>query len=288
MRALDKLRYAEDFLKKSNFEDSYREAEIIITTCLGIDRTVLYRDNPVIKKYQDDKINKFLERRKNREPLQYIIGNVDFYGLKIKVGRGVLIPRPETELLVEKAIKTVKRDAMNVMYILDLCTGSGCLALALAKEFPKAEAYGTDISEIAIRYSRKNAKINRINNVYFFKGNLFEPIRKYLKSHISNLKFDIIISNPPYIRRDDIKNLQSEIRDWEPVEALDGGKEGLDYYKIIIPEARFYLKQRGYLILEIGQHQFSEVRRIVEEVGFLEISMIKDYSGIERIFIARN
>ncbi len=288
MRALDKLRDAEEFLKKSSIEDSNREAEIIITNCLGIDRTVLYRDNPVIDKYQDDKINEFLRRRKKREPLQYIIGNVDFYGLKIEVGKGVLIPRPETELLVEKAIKTMKNEAINVTYILDLCTGSGCLALALAKEFPEAKVYGTDISEIAIRYSKKNAEINRIKNVYFFKGNLFEPIRKHIKSQTPNLKFDLIVSNPPYIKRDDIKYLQSEIKDWEPVKALDGGIEGLDYYKIIIPEAKFYLRQGGYLILEIGENQFKKVKEIAEETGFLENSVVKDYSGIERIFIAKN
>ncbi|MFH1703637.1 MAG: hypothetical protein ABIB41_09470, partial [Nitrospirota bacterium] len=156
MKAFDKLKEATEFLKLYGIEDTNREAEIIVTHCLGIDRTAFYRDNPEIYKEELEKIDEFLKRRSTREPLQYILGYVDFHGLKIKVGKGVLIPRPETELLAEEAIKAVKREALSVMrkekntelplnsslvtrhsslIILDLCTGSGCLALALAREF---------------------------------------------------------------------------------------------------------------------------------------------------------
>ena len=287
MRALDILREATEFLNRYGIEDANREAEIIVSHCLGIDRTVLYRDNPVINKGQLEKIDKFLKRRSKREPLQYILGYVDFYGLKIKVGKGVLIPRPETELLAEEAIKIVKREALSVMRILDLCTGSGCLALALAREFPDAKVYGTDTSENAIIYAKENAELNCINNVTFLEGNLFDPIAELIARYPSPVAFDLIVSNPPYIRRDDIKNLQLEIKDWEPVEALNGGEDGLDYYRAIIPGAKGYLKEGGYLILEIGAGQSREGRRIAEEAGFINISLIKDYAGIERIFVAK-
>jgi release factor glutamine methyltransferase len=287
MKALDKIREAMELLKQYGIEDANRESEIIITHCLGIDRTVLYRDNIEISKEELEKIDEFLKMRSKREPLQYILGYVDFYGLKIKVGKGVLIPRPETEILAEVAIETVKREALSVMRILDLCTGSGCLALALAKEFPAAKVYGTDISKLAIQYAEENARINRIGNVTFLEGSLFEPIKKLPTVDCPLFTFDLIVSNPPYIKRDDIKNLQLEIKNWEPVEALDGGEDGLDYYRAIIQEAKGYLKREGFLIFEIGAGQSEEVRKIAKDADFGNISLIKDYAGIERIFVAR-
>jgi release factor glutamine methyltransferase len=309
MRALDKLKEATGFLKRYGIEDAGREAEIILVCCLGIDRTAFFRDNPGIQEEELEKINEFLGRRSKREPLQYILGYVDFYGLKIKVGKGVLIPRPETELLLEEAIKTVKREVLSVMrktktseqalnlslltrypslFILDLCTGSGCLALALAREFPNSQVYGTDISEVAIRYAKENAGINFINNVTFLQGNLFEPVEKLSTIHFSLFAFNLIVSNPPYIKRDDIKNLQPDIKDWEPLEALDGGEDGLDYYRIIIPKARDYLKEDGHLMLELGVSQADAVREISKNAGFIDISLIKDYAGIERILILKS
>jgi len=281
-----------------------------------------------------ENIDSFLDRSSKREPLQYILGYVDFLGMKIKVGKGVLIPRPETELLAEVAIRTVRsqqsdqpllisnppsppfskgglggfekggskggnEDSGGIsnlslvtrhssLFILDLCTGSGCLALALAKEFPDARVYGTDISEVAIEYAEKNAEINGIKNVTFLKGSLFEPLRELFAAHHSLITFDLIVSNPPYIKRGDIKILQPEIKDWEPVEALDGGEDGLNYYRAIIPESRNYLKDSGCIILELGISQADEVRNVAEHAGFRDISFKKDYAGIERIIIAKN
>ena len=204
----------------------------------------------------------------------------------------MLIPRPETELLAEEAVKVIRSQKLNPpapplvkagngrFTILDLCTGSGCLALALAKEFPLANVYGTDISEVAINYAKENAEINGIKNVTFLRGSLFEPIRELFTIHSSLVTFDLIISNPPYIRRDDIRNLQQEIKDWEPVEALDGGEDGINYYRAIIPESRKYLKESGYLMLELGISQANAVRRIAENAGFTDISFKKDYQGL--------
>jgi len=280
MRALDKIRNAMEFLQRSGVEDSQREAEDIITHCLGIGRPALFRDNPVISDEEIVKIDKLLKRRSQREPLQYIFGCVDFYGLKIRVGKGVLIPRPETELLVEVAIKTLYSSQLTPTRVLDLCTGSGCVALAIAKEFPDVQVYATDTSKIALGYAVENARINRIRNAKFLIGNLFEPIAR-------RLTVNLIVSNPPYIRRDELKSLQPEIRDWEPIDALDGGEDGLDYYREIIPGAKRHLKKGGFLVLELGFNQSEMVRKIAEDAGFIDISLVRDYAGIERILVAK-
>lgn len=171
------------------------------------------------------------------------------------------------------------------MRILDLCTGSGCLALALAKEFSDAQVCGIDISEIALGYARRNADSNGINNITFLQGNLFEPFTKLLTLNSKLFSFDLIISNPPYIRSDDIKNLQTEIKDWEPLNALDGGTDGLDFYRAIIPTARGFLKNSGILMIEIGIDCADAVKKMFEGAGYSGIELIKDYAGIERIVV---
>jgi release factor glutamine methyltransferase len=283
MNVLDKLRRMRDLLEKNGVNDADREAEIIVSHALGTDRVSLYSDNPDIPEESILHIDQFVRRRLTREPLQYILGYTEFYGIKIILGTGVLIPRPETELLVEAAIKIVSefKGGSSKFKIIDLCTGSGCIALALAQRFPDAEVYGTDISEAALQYAEENARTNSITNATFLKGSLFNSLKK-------NLRFDLIISNPPYIRRQDIKDLQPEIKDWEPVEALDGGEDGLDYYRAIIPEAGNYLKKHGYLMFELGIHQAKAVKKMAEDEGFGNISLIKDYAGIDRMLIAKN
>jgi release factor glutamine methyltransferase len=285
MNSLEKVRRAKEFLESSGIGDADREAELIVAHCLGTERVILYKDNPPVPDTVLREVDEFLKRRAGREPLQYILGYSEFHGIKIKVGPGVLIPRPETELLAEEAIKTVKRKMSKhfmPLRILDLCTGSGCIALAMANEFPTAEVYGTDASEDAISYARNNAEINDIENATFLEGSLFEPVGEIFTDD-SSYAFDLITSNPPYIRRDDIKYLQPEIKEWEPAEALDGGEDGLDYYRAIIPGAGDYLKELGTLILEIGIGQAEAVKRMAKEAGFSDIATIRDYAGIERV-----
>jgi release factor glutamine methyltransferase len=285
MKALEKVRDAGEFLKTSGIDNPLKDAEFIIAHCLGTEPMILYRDDPEIQENVMSLIETFLRRRAKREPLHYILGYTEFHGLKIRVGPGVLIPRPETELLVEEAIsKITKLKTQNSkLRILDLCTGSGCIALALAKAFPDAEIYGIDISGAAIHYAEENAKNNGMKNVTFLKGSLFEPLTKKLTSRISHLAFDLIISNPPYIKKGDIITLQPEVRDWEPDDALNGGEDGLEYYREIMSEAINYLKRDGLLMSEIGIDQAEAVKEIARDAGFENISLKKDYAGIERI-----
>jgi release factor glutamine methyltransferase len=279
MTAIDGMKVLSDALTLYGIADAYKESEIIFTTFLGVEKVALYRDNPCLSGYQVGVLEEVLKRRSRREPLQYIIGNVDFAGLVIEVGPGVLIPRPETEFMLQEAVKVVTRKTLpdndQSLRILDLCTGSGCLALALAKTFPRAEVIGTDISEKALAYARRNAGINRVRNVTFMKGDLFRPV--------ADMIFDIIVSNPPYIRKSDIERLQPEIRGWEPLEALDGGEDGLGFYWEILSSSREYLDREGAIILEVGDGAIREVTALAESLGFRSVSVTRDYSDIKRV-----
>lgn len=287
MKALSILSEVTNTLKTHDMEFAEKEAEFILRQGLNIDIVKIYRDNPLLGDEQIRILDELLHRRLQHEPLQYIIGYEEFLGLRLILGPGILIPRPETELMAEHAIKTVLITHHSSLDILDIGTGSGCLALALAKEFPDAYVYGTDISETAIEYAEKNAEINCINNVTFLKGNLFEPIEKLVTPYASSVTFDLIISNPPYIKTEDIKYLQPEVRDWEPAVALDGGIDGLDFYRRLLPTARRFLKDNGILMLEAGLNQSDDIAQMLRLSGYSGIEIINDYAGIERIIQAR-
>ena len=222
-------------------------------------------------------------RRINGEPLQYIIGNVDFMGLSISVGSGVLIPRPETELLVEEAVKRIQdkwigERGKTALSLLDLCTGSGCIAISLAKRFPEAVVVGADLSLAALIYAQRNATENSIGNIRFLEGDLFDPVAGRL--------FHCITANPPYVRTEEIQELQREVREHEPLNALDGGIDGLDYYRHILSESPKYLERDGLLIMELGYDQADAVSGLAHDSGFRNIECIPDYAGIRRIFFA--
>jgi release factor glutamine methyltransferase len=308
MTAIDKLKEVAAFLKYRGIEDSAKEAEMLITETLKKELRVesyelgvkekIYAGSIEISDEISELIDSFAARRINGEPIQYIIGHVDFYGLKIHVGRGVLIPRPETELLVEEAIEAISYQLSAIsksgLKILDLCTGSGCIAIALAKHFPDGMVYGVDKSEVAIQYATLNAIENNVRNVHFIKDDLFSiswdspespnpPSPPFTKGGMGG--FDCIVSNPPYIKTADIHSLQREIKDYEPVDALDGGEDGLDFYRKILNTAAAYLSERGVIALEIGFGQADDVLLIANKAGFGKVNFIKDYSGIERICI---
>jgi release factor glutamine methyltransferase len=288
MKAIKKMHDIAGKLTICGIDAADKEAELFMKEGLEIDLLKLFRDDPELNDDQMRIIEDMFNRRAGREPLQYILGYTDFMGLKIMVGSGVLIPRPETELMAEQAVELIRTsgvgrrasDDEQRSTILDLCTGSGCLALALAKNFPDSRVFGTDISGKAVGYARKNAELNGIENVQFFKGNLFEPIEEAQF-------FDLIISNPPYIRTTEIETLQPEIKEWEPLNALDGGEDGLGFYREIIPESRKHLKDNGTIMFELGDDCASAVAGMLDQAGFSGVTVNKDYSGIKRIIHAR-
>ncbi len=293
MRLLDTIKSSSDYLEKFGVTDPLVDAELLALHASGIERLRAYMDNPEADRRLVSRINRLVKRRAAGEPLQYIIGQVDFLGLEIRVGKGVLIPRPETEMLVEEAIRIVNSKMLNVKSseekpsafnlqpstILDLCTGSGCIALALAKEFPAAMVYATDISAKAIKYARGNADCNKIRNITFLKGRLFSPVEDHMA-------FDLITANPPYITTSDIKGLQREVREWEPLRALDGGEDGLAFYRKILSKAAGHLKEHGSILFELGFGQSEAVKEIAERSGFKCISITKDFAGIDRVLKA--
>jgi release factor glutamine methyltransferase len=285
MTPLDKMKQIAALFERNSIEDPVKEAEMLVAGLLRIDRAALYTQDSDFEEDKARRLDDLAVRRTRGEPLQYLIGTVPFFGLNIYVGSGVLIPRPETELLVEEAIKMLgdatlhghlrAREGDGGMSILDLCTGSGCIALSLARHFPQAIVYGVDDSEAAMVYATQNALENGIANVRFRLGDLFEPVKRIL--------FDCIVSNPPYVRHDEIETLQREIREHEPISALDGGRDGLDFYRRILRDAPAHLKENGMIMLEIGFGQSSAVCELAQHAGFTQLRFIKDFAGIKRV-----
>jgi len=273
------IKFGSEILKSYSIEEPVKNAEILLSEVVGKEIPEIYlikKEIPLqlVKKY----IN-FLKKRIERIPLQYIVGKVDFYKYNFFVEEGVFIPRPETEILVGKAIEIYKR-FFNLLPvdILDIGTGSGNIGVSLALEIEKARVFATDVSEKALKIAEKNAcKYNVENKIKFIKSDLFPDV---------DLKFDIIISNPPYIPEKEIEKLQEEVKK-EPFVALNGGKNGLDIMKRIIDRAIDFLKKEGFLLLEIGYNQLSEIEKIVEKKELKIYNVEKDYSGIERVIVLK-
>jgi release factor glutamine methyltransferase len=225
-----------------------------------------------------------VERRLAGEPIQYIIGEAEFYGLPFYVNRDVLIPRPETEHLVEKAIalaQNLRLDGANpVLRIVDVGTGSGAIAVALAYALPFAETTATDISPAALAVGKANAaRIGFAGRMRFFEGDLLEPVE--------GEQFDMVVSNPPYVPESDRNTLDDEVRDYEPAQALFAGEDGLQIYRRLIPAAFGALVPRGYVLLEIGYGQQESIHALLESVGFSGIEFTADLQGIPRVVVAR-
>ena len=229
-----------------------------------------------IKKSDEQMVKKVLERRLKGEPLDKIFGKVPFYGLTFSVSKDVLSPRPETELLVEKVIEILKNRSKPV--VLDLCTGSGAIAISIKNNIKDASVYATDISESALIIAKENAKKHKIK-VNFAHNDMFKGLNK-------RKKYDIIVSNPPYIMSSQIENLDKEVKNYDPRLALDGGEDGLKFYKIIASESVDFLKKDGLLALEIGFDQGEKVKRLLSK-NFKEIKVVKDYSNNDRFVFAK-
>jgi release factor glutamine methyltransferase len=254
------------------------EAELLLAETLKIPRLelLLEKKSPVTAR-QEKVFREYIRRRAKRIPAGYILNNAYFYGLEFHVEKGVLIPRPETELLVEEIIKAVS--GKKKLNILDIGTGSGAIAVTLAKNLPGSRVTAVDISILALKVARLNArKLKVAKRIKFRKGSLFAGLKE---------RFDIIVSNPPYVKAGDFKTLQPEVK-YEPRAALYGGKDGLDIYRRMISLAKDHLAPAGILALEIGYGQSGKIRALLaREKIFRQVDIIKDYSGIDRIVIAR-
>ena len=264
----DVLKQVKEQLKKNGIDEP-AEAEWIVSIILSVPRDqVDTADTVSFENFK--KIDRLVKERITGRPLWYCIGDTDFYGYTIKVDERVLIPRPETELLVENALKYVDKDKT----VLDLCTGSGAIAIAINKK-TQAKVTASDVSEKALILAKNNAEFNGAE-VEFVESDMF--------SNLQGRKFDLIVSNPPYIKSGEIKELQTEVKSFEPILALDGGLDGLDYYRIISKNAKDYLTENGVLFLECGYDQAEQVKALLN--GFKKVEIIKDYENIDRIIMA--
>ena len=282
MRIKEVLSNGISILKQFNIEDGTLKAKILLADLLDKSKEYLmiHSDDEI-----DEKINKIfierIERLKNNEPIQYIINKQEFMGFEFFVDKNVLIPQPDTENLVEEVIlisEKIKKDNKDELRILDMCTGSGAIAISLSKLIKKSLVYASDISKKALKIADENSNRNKAN-VLFFESDLFEKISELYK-------FDVIVSNPPYIETETIKILSEEVKN-EPMLALDGGEDGLDFYRKITKDAKRYLNKDGYLAFEIGYNQRMAVENILKENGYKNIYSRKDLGGNDRIVVGQ-
>lgn len=264
----------------NNIDEASLKVKMLLANILGESKEYLIiHKNREISGNVEAGFLKYIERLKQGEPIQYIIGKTEFYGLEFTVNPSVLIPQPDTEILVEEVIDIYNKNYRiknTKISILDLCTGSGAIAISLKKNLNNVEVFASDISKKALEVAKKNAIQNK-TEINFIESNLFEKIEE---------KFDIIVSNPPYIESDVLKTLSEEVKH-EPVLALDGGEDGLDFYKKIAKEAKDYLKENGILALEIGFNQKESVIKLLEQEGYSSIYSKKDYGGNDRIVVGK-
>ncbi|MBQ5825634.1 MAG: peptide chain release factor N(5)-glutamine methyltransferase [Clostridia bacterium] len=266
-------------LAECSFEEASFEADCMIADIIGVENSVLrvIGDNEV-DALTVQKAESFVERRLSGEPLQYILGMWEFYGLKFFVGDGVLIPRPETELLIDTAIDFAE-DKKHITCF-DLCSGSGCIGISVSKLLPGSDVTVLEKSDKALAYLLKNKEYNNADNLTIVKGDLFDGADLF-----EGKNCDILLSNPPYIRSDVVGCLQREVLA-EPRMALDGGDDGLDFYRAIAEKWFCAVKPDGMVAVEIGEEQGSDVALIFSRY-FKDVCVIKDYSGNDRVVIAK-
>lgn len=219
-----------------------------------------------------------IDKRASHIPLQHITGVQEFMGLSFKVNEHTLIPRQDTEILVEEAM----RHLSDGMRILDMCTGSGCILLSLLKYSNECEGIGIDISDQALAVARENAKRLELDAV-FLEGDLFAPLADFVSEKTTDRLFDLVVSNPPYIETAVIETLMPEVREHEPVLALDGMEDGLHFYRRIVSEAPAHMRKGAYLFFEIGCEQGEAVKTLMQEGGFEQVEILKDYAGLDRV-----
>lgn len=262
--------YGQKRLAIAGIDDAVLDAWYLLEHITGISRAIYFlRMNEEMNEQMEVQYKEYLETRANHIPLQHITGVQEFMGIEFNVNEHVLVPRQDTEVLVEEALKVLK----SGMEVLDMCTGSGCIILSLMKFAKEISGTAVDISEEALKVAKSNAdKLEA--TVEFIQSDLFENV---------NGAYDVIISNPPYIRTSVIDELKDEVKFHDPLLALDGKEDGLFFYRKIIKESLNYLKPNGRLYFEIGHDQGEEVKKLMEEAGFVEVAVKKDLAGLDRV-----
>ncbi len=279
----DSLAFAEQMLAAAGVEDARTNVEYLAAHAMSLKsrsglRSKLDRE---ISSSEENTFNELILRRVNREPLQYILGEWEFFGLPIKVSADALIPRPETEILVEQALSESAKLPGSIS-ILEIGTGTGCIALAIAKHLPNASIVGIDISSGAVELAQENAHLLGISNVSFQISDILSE--EWLNSIPT--KFDLVVSNPPYISTSEFKNLEPELRNHEPRIALTDESDGLIFYKRIADIAPKLLTKRGRILVEIGFGAREAVEEILHTAGFVVLRIVNDLAGIPRVIVA--
>ena len=287
--------YGVEQLEAEGIENAECDIRILLEDLCGVDREELFiGPDKVISRRETEIFMNAVTRRMGHYPVQYITGKQDFMGLTFTVSPDVLIPRQDTEILVEEVLKELNDGSR----ILDMCTGSGCILLSLLYYSNDCEGVGVDVSEDALKVARDNVGrliLDETFDLLFKTGgmgkkHLDEERIEFIESNLFNDvrgKFDIIVSNPPYIRSDVIPTLMEEVRDYEPILALDGKEDGLFFYREIIKKSPEYLNGGGKLFFEIGYDQADEVKKIMEEAGFKDIEVVQDYAHLDRVVWGR-
>ena len=267
-------RMGAEILKDAGIGEALLDARLLLEEVCGTDRnTLLAHADQEVSYQQEERYRNYIERRSRHIPLQHILGYQEFMGLRSRVSPAVLIPRQDTETLVEE-VMLFMHDGMRV---LDMCTGSGCILLSLLRYSNNCTGTGCDLSEEALKVARENASLLGID-AEFVKSDLFEKIEG---------KYDIIVSNPPYIRSGDIPGLMEEVREHDPLMALDGGEDGLSFYRNIIARAGEHLYSGGMLFFEIGWDQGCDVSEAMREAGYQDVEICRDLAGLDRVVYGR-
>lgn len=267
-------------LKAAGKEAYAFEAELLLEKAAGLNRTALFlRGEEVLSEKVLTVYEGYLSEREQGRPTQYILGEWEFMGLPFCVGEGVLIPRGDTEVLVETILE--KQQAEKFESILDIGTGSGCIPISLGHYGKFEKIMAVDISPKALGYATENAVKNNIN-IDFYESDLFTNLPAEWKG-----KLDAIVSNPPYIPKKDIAELMTEVKDFEPMNALDGGEDGLDFYRAIVEQAKEWLVDGGWLFFEIGYDQGEDLRKLLQEFGYTAIEIRQDLAGLDRVALGR-
>ncbi|MBX3219790.1 MAG: peptide chain release factor N(5)-glutamine methyltransferase [Labilithrix sp.] len=270
------VKWATDDFRARGIENPRLDAEVLVAFALGIDRTrVIIESLRPLEPAELALLRDLVKRRRSREPIAYLRGEREFYGRAFRVDARVLVPRPDTEALVDVALARSAHVSLS-MRLLDLCTGSGCVAITMARQRPTSTVLASDISPDALAVARENAYRLGAYNVAFVESDLFANIP-------AGSRFDVITANPPYIATGDIEGLMPDVRDFEPRGALDGGADGLDFVRTIVEVAPAFLAEGGVLAVEIGAGEAAATRALFEARGYGDVSVDRDYGKIERV-----